>query len=89
MTEHTPLTVNVLFFGQLRETVATDQISATLPADATVDTLVDQLAARGEPWQILRGDQPVMVAINQTMGGPDHTLNDGDEVALFPPVTGG
>jgi molybdopterin synthase sulfur carrier subunit len=89
MSEPTPLTVNVLFFARLRETVGTDQLRVMLPADATVDMLIDQLTTRGEQWQILRGEQPVMVAVNQTLCRYSHPLQEEDEVAFFPPVTGG
>ena len=34
-------------------------------------------------------DESTLVAVNKTYAGPDHAITDGDEVAFFPPITGG
>ena len=55
-----------------------------------VEQLLRQLAARGEVWSSLfDGSQNVLVAINQNMATLTSLVSDGDEVAFFPPVTGG
>lgn len=85
--------IRVLYFAQLREQVGT--AAESLPGDQaplTVADLAGRLAARGGAWatafEFERG--PVLLsAVNQSMAGPDTAIQDGDEVAFFPPVTGG
>ena len=80
----------VLFFAGLREALGTGTESLTLPADvATVGALRDRLAARGEPWSALATTKNLRSAVNQQMVGPEAPIKAGDEVAFFPPVTGG
>lgn len=83
------LSITVCFFARLRESLGTEQLSLSLPAGSTVAALLTELASRGGPWEQLNSGQPVMIAVNQTMARPASGLQDGDEVALFPPVTGG
>jgi molybdopterin synthase sulfur carrier subunit len=47
------------------------------------------LAARDEKWQVLRTRRNLRYAVNQEMARLDTPVADGDEVAFFPPVTGG
>lgn len=89
MTTASPTTVTVRFFARLRELLDTDELTVPVPEGGTVADLITALAARGAPWDELTGDQPVMIAVNQTMARPSSPLTAGDEVALFPPVTGG
>ena len=52
--------------------------------------LLDWLRTRGGGYsEALRDLRMVRVAVNQDYVGPEHPLREGDEVALFPPVTGG
>lgn len=83
------IAVNVRFFARLREALGTDSEAVTLSAGSTTADLIDTLARRGEAWQQLQQGGPVLVAVNQQMGRTGTPLQDGDEVALFPPVTGG
>ena len=84
-----PIQVQVKLFARLREELGTGELTLTLPSGSTAADALDQLAAQGEPWQQLKGDRPVMLAINQAMAKPVNPLQEGDELALFPPVTGG
>ncbi|MFT8212340.1 MAG: molybdopterin synthase sulfur carrier subunit [Symbiopectobacterium sp.] len=80
--------INVLFFAQVRELTQTDSLS--LPAEfGTVDALRQALIARGERWALALESGKLLAAVNQTLVEPSHPLRDGDEVAFFPPVTGG
>ncbi len=73
--------IKVLFFAQVRELVNTD--SLTLDGSfENVAALRAHLAAQGDRWALL-------AAVNQTLVELTHPLADGDEVAFFPPVTGG
>lgn len=82
--------LNVLYFASLREAVgsASEQIAWPLPA--TVDKLIALLRARGGKWAEALGEgKRWRVAVNQQMAQMNTPLSTGDEVAIFPPVTGG
>ena len=84
------MTVKILFFAGLREALGIGSESLALPAGiATVGGLRDLIAARGEPWSALATTKNLRVAVNQQMVGLETPVKDGDEVAFFPPVTGG
>lgn len=83
------ITISVRFFARLREELGVDSEPMTLAAGGTVADLVSELAARDGAWRQLRDGTPVMTAVNQVMVRPERELQEGDEVALFPPVTGG
>ena len=80
--------IQVLFFAQVRELVACDELS--LPCDyATAEALRSRLSERGDKWALALESGKLLVAVNQTLVPLETALNDGDEVAFFPPVTGG
>lgn len=80
--------INVLFFAQVRELTQTDSLS--LAAEfSSVEDLRQALVARGERWALALESGKLLTAVNQTLVEPSHPLRDGDEVAFFPPVTGG
>ncbi len=80
--------IKVLFFAQVRELVGVDalELDATFP---TVDALRQQLASRSDRWALALEEGKLLAAVNQTLVSMDHAIADGDEVAFFPPVTGG
>jgi molybdopterin synthase catalytic subunit len=79
--------VDVLFFAVLRERVKSESEALDLPAGATVGAARSALAA-AHP-EIARLLPQVRSAVNRQMVGDSHTLCDGDELALIPPVAGG
>ncbi|MGV6989505.1 molybdopterin synthase sulfur carrier subunit [Testudinibacter sp. P80/BLE/0925] len=80
--------IKVLFFAQVRELIDCDELQ--LAAEfATAEALRQHLASRGEKWALALQSGKLLVAINQTLMSLDSPLQDGDEVAFFPPVTGG
>ena len=82
--------VKVLYFASLREAVGRSSEEFDVPIDvATVGALRAHLAGRGEGWQALAAGRNVSAALNQRMVGADAAIAAGDEVAFFPPVTGG
>ena len=92
MRDQTPVTLRVVYLARLREAFATAGESVAVPAgsEATVAGLLDTLRQRGGPFAAeLAPGRAVRVAINHSMANPSEALRDGDEVALFPPVTGG
>ena len=83
--------IKVLFFASLRERLGTgvEEIPA-VEAGATLAALRQRLRQRGDLWaEALGEDQALLTAVNQEMAGPDTSIRAGDEVAFFPPVTGG
>jgi len=85
----TDQTLTVRFFARLREELGTEQLKLPAENDQTAGDLLASLASRGGPWAQLQGSQPVMIAVNQAMAKPGTSVKAGDEVAFFPPVTGG
>ena len=84
------MNIKVLFFAGLREALGVGSESLALPAGiGTVGALRDHLAARGEAWSALATTKNLRAAVNQQMVGPDAAVKPGDEIAFFPPVTGG
>ena len=80
--------IKVLFFAQVRELVNTD--SLTLDASfENVATLRAHLAAQSDRWALALDEGKLLAAVNQTLVEFTHPLTAGDEVAFFPPVTGG
>lgn len=83
--------ITVRFFASLRETLGTGvRELAKTPEIATVTDVVEVLVRdNGESWReaLLQGQ--ALVAVNQTMADFGTAVADGDEVAFFPPVTGG
>ncbi len=81
--------ITLQFFARYREKLGVDQ--EELPWDASISSLRelrDHLTARGDAWQVL-AEPRLMCARNQEMCNLDEPVLDGDEIAFFPPVTGG
>lgn len=81
--------INVLFFAQLREQLKTDRIQVDMPTPCSVTQLQSQIVQQYPQWQVFFENRTLMVAVNQTMVEFDEMINSQDEVAFFPPVTGG
>jgi len=77
------MSISVKFFASLREKLGKDEASVEYRADMTVLDV----------WQSLFPDIPLpqntLSAVNLEYVNTDQLLNEGDEVAFFPPVTGG
>ncbi|EOW9419525.1 molybdopterin synthase sulfur carrier subunit [Vibrio cholerae] len=80
--------IKVLFFAQTRELVECDSLVVD-HAFATVEALRQHLAQQQGKWDIALEPGKLLAAVNQSIVPFDTELNDGDEVAFFPPVTGG
>ncbi len=83
--------VRILYFARLREALGTGEEQAELPPGVqTLAGLLDWLRGRGGAWaDELAPGRAFRMAVNQDLAAPDAPLREGDEVALFPPVTGG
>jgi len=83
--------MKLIYFAWLRSRIGTAEEQVAKPAGvATVADLLGWLESRGANYADALANRTVIrVAVNQDYVGPDHPIADGDEVALFPPVTGG
>lgn len=83
--------VKILYLARLREVFDVESEVLELPGErAYAAAIVDLLRKRGEPWsKELALDAGYRMAVNQTLAGLVTPVQDGDEVAIFPPVTGG
>ncbi|VWX63802.1 Molybdopterin synthase sulfur carrier subunit [Burkholderiales bacterium 8X] len=81
--------VTVRYFASVREALGTG--SEAVETSATdLRGLRDQLIARGEPHaSALARGKAVRMALDQVMSAESASLREGQEVAFFPPVTGG
>ncbi|PHM39425.1 molybdopterin synthase sulfur carrier subunit [Xenorhabdus mauleonii] len=80
--------IKVLFFAQVRELVGIDSLE--LANDyPTVAHLRRALVEKGDKWALALEEGKLLSAVNQSFVHAEHPLQDGDEVAFFPPVTGG
>ena len=77
------MSVNVKFFASMRETLGQSELQIDIDTDQTVAAV----------WARVANDEPMpdntVCAVNHTQATPETLVSDGDEVAFFPPVTGG
>ena len=82
--------IKILYFASLREKLGSGGESIALPAGvADIGGLLALLAQRGGEWASLALVKNLKSAVNQEMARNSTPIKDGDEVAFFPPVTGG
>ncbi len=83
--------IKVLYFARIKEAVNYSTEEVDLPSDIlTITALKNWLALRGEVWaNLFDGKQVVRAAINHTLVDDLAAIHANDEVAFFPPVTGG
>ena len=83
--------IRILYFALLRDAMGRDGDELDVPADVnTAGVLREWLIAQGAPWaSAMANRRRIRAAVNQDMADDEAALKDGDEVAFFPPVTGG
>jgi molybdopterin synthase sulfur carrier subunit len=83
--------ITLMYFARLREALGVSTEQVDLPAEVRdVAGLTAWLRLRGGAWETeLAAGRAFRVAVNQDMAEGATALKDGDEVAIFPPVTGG
>ena len=82
--------VTVLYFARLRETVGMPEEHISLPEGVTTaGHLLAHLTAKDDQKHAAFDGLDIKIAVNQEQATPDTPIKGGDEVALFPPVTGG
>lgn len=81
------VSIRVLFFGAARDLVDANPLDLSLDAPATVGSAFQSLVARFA--QLERFGRSLLFAVNQEYATPDTLLQENDELAVFPPVSGG
>jgi len=83
--------VKLLYFAWLKQKIGTDTEDVALPDGVTdVAGVIGWLKDRGDNYaEAFKDEAIIRVAVNQAYAKPDTPVADSDEVALFPPVTGG
>ena len=85
------MNIQLRFFASVREKLGVSELTVSVPADIqTVGALRQWLTGRGDIWaEVLAEGRALRTAYQQQMCDADTLLQDGVEVAFFPPVTGG
>jgi molybdopterin synthase sulfur carrier subunit len=81
--------IKVVFFAALREQLNCSELSLSSTDLTTIADVKKQLAATDSNWQKVFANNTLLSAINHDMADDDQSIKAGDEVAFFPPVTGG
>lgn len=81
--------LNLLYFARLRDEFGMATETLDFSGQTVSDWYRNWAAGVMSGRRRLGGSRPFRVAVNQTLARPETVLADGDEVALFPPVTGG
>src|ERR1044072_8526772 len=81
------VSIRVLFFGAARDVVDSNPLDLSLDAPATVASAFQRLVVAFA--QLERFGRSLLFAVNQEYATPDTLLKENDELAVFPPVSGG
>lgn len=81
--------LTIKFFAVLRERLATEEIQLDIDNPTPVTELLERLKARSDKWHKELSRYDLLCAVNHEFAEPSKTVRNGDELALFPPVTGG
>lgn len=81
--------ITILFFAQLREQLQCEKLMFEFSSLTNISALRERLIATYPHWAEFLTSDKLLFSVNQTLVKSSHVVNDGDEVAFFPPVTGG
>lgn len=87
MSDASQVSVRVLFFGAARDAVGSNEIEISVNSPATVATAFRSLVVKFGDLE--RFGRSLLFAVNQEYATPDTSLHENDELAVFPPVSGG
>ena len=82
------ISLNLLYFAKLGEDLNCSGETIELPRGSHLEDLISHLCHRSQKWEALKAPG-IHNAVNQTINKENLALHDGDEIAFFPPVTGG
>ncbi len=81
--------IKIVFFAALREQLGCSELSLASTNILTINQLKQALIEHQPQWQNLIENNTLLSAINHEMVDGEHPVKSGDEIAFFPPVTGG
>ena len=83
--------IEILYFARIKEILGVGSEQLELSSNIKdIAALIEHLCdARDPRWTTALQQENLLMAVNQTMAKADHGLREGDEVAFFPPVSGG
>ncbi|WP_394174088.1 molybdopterin converting factor subunit 1 [Thalassotalea litorea] len=82
--------IKVIFFAALRDKLDCDGLTIETTSEITCVADIKQYLCQKHPhWQPFFTEQSILSAVNHTMADESFAVTSGDEVAFFPPVTGG
>ena len=81
--------LKILFFAQLKETLDCGELELQIGDMTRVSDVIQLLSEKSETWKKALSAKRLMMAVNQDLVTPQSEIKDGDELAFFPPVTGG
>ena len=81
---------HIVFFASIREKVGMEEMEITIVREMKLSQLISTLIQEGgQAWRPILTSENVKIAINQELVSGDVMVSNSDEVAFFPPVTGG
>ncbi|MCP4986902.1 MAG: molybdopterin converting factor subunit 1 [Colwellia sp.] len=81
--------IKIVFFAALREQLDCAELSVAADDVKSVADIKQLLSDKDERWQQTFSNASLLTAVNHDMVDSSHSVKSGDEVAFFPPVTGG
>jgi sulfur-carrier protein len=81
--------IKILFFAKYREKFGAPAVEISASGLASVGALIQHMKRHFPAAEGILGDQNLIISVNQELAGMQTSIKSGDEVAFFPPVTGG
>lgn len=81
--------IRIVFFAQLRERLGLDHIDMLLDSSLSLLELRNLLISQYPKWEVALNQKNILMSVNREYASLESLVNAGDEVAFFPPVTGG
>jgi sulfur-carrier protein len=81
--------ITVLFFAQLREQLQCEKLTLALDSPIALSAIRERIIGIHPQWAEFLGGDKLLFSANHVLVKASHLVHDGDEIAFFPPVTGG
>ena len=81
--------MKILFFASLKERLDCSELTLDIEQPCSIAQIREQLINKGEPWTSALSAANLLMALNQEVATSDTQVTQNDELAFFPPVTGG